>query len=173
MSLRYSEDSEAFDQAARDVLLKYYASKSTTHGEYVISLFIGLFAFIQIRGIFSSEQFQSSLVFSLVVGIFPTLLVYLLARTMIWGILSGYSLHTNPVKEGDAAIDLCSGIARGQWKVTYVHRLHKQCCAALKLHHPYLNVFVSMKMGAVLILLILYVSSVLFSYFLVFPNIPL
>jgi hypothetical protein len=38
MSLRYSEDSEAFDQAARDVLLKYYASKSTTHGEYARAL---------------------------------------------------------------------------------------------------------------------------------------
>ena len=40
-------DLEGDDLKTREILLKYYSSECTTHGAYVLSVAIGVFAFLQ------------------------------------------------------------------------------------------------------------------------------
>jgi hypothetical protein len=138
LSLSFDDPCE---QDARDCLLRYYNSKSIAHGSYVLSIAIGFFAFIQaipyIPEISAStipffenslKEFTNIFIFS----IFITSGLYLFARTLYWGVLSGYALHVSPISYQEA-------YRRDPAATNLIHRLNVACTANFVTHHSELS----------------------------------
>jgi hypothetical protein len=76
-------------QSARSSLLSYYSSESSSHATLILSLLIGVFTLVQIRGTVKKIfPFLLSLIFSLI--------TYLSVRFFIWSQLSAKVLDSLP-----------------------------------------------------------------------------
>ena len=133
------------EQDARDCLLKYYSSEGVAHGSYVLSVAIGFFAFIQavqyIPEIYVStvipliENSIKDVLIFFILSTFIAFGLYLFARTVYWGVLSGYALHVPPVSYQEAERRDPSG-------TNLIHRLNWACIENFRKHHSDLNQFV-------------------------------
>ena len=138
-----------YEQDARDCLLKYYSSEGVSHGSYVLSVAIGFFAFIQAIpyipeiSVSTIPIIENSFKESISICIFSTFItlgLYLLARTLYWGVLSGYALHVPPISYQEAY--RCDPSA-----TNIIHRLNQACVAFFGINHPNLNWFVGAGAG--------------------------
>jgi hypothetical protein len=129
---------------ARDCLLKYYNSEGVAHGSYVLSIAIGFFAFIQavpyipeisVLTIPIIEISFKELVSVLVFSAFITIGLYLLARTLFWGVLSGYATHVPPLPYKETLESSPSA-------TNLIYRLNQACIAKFRTRHSCLHWFV-------------------------------
>jgi hypothetical protein len=160
------------EQDARGILLKYYSSECIDHGAYIISVFVGLFAFMQVRSFFThGNTCANQIAFSALLSIFLIFIFYLFVKVMIWGYFAGEVMFVKPVAYEEVETRLCEGIRRGIYQVTLLNRLHYACWDRLKKSHPFLNMFVSSNLGTIITLIVLYIACFLVSYYLVFPGV--
>lgn len=127
-------DTEARDdEKARATLLSYFSSECLTHGGYILTVAVGLFAFLQV--ISYSRQLVTYpafiIIISVVFGAFLTVSVYFVARTIFWGTLTSMALHVRELtilemrKETNEEID----------RITYIDRIFRACVRQFKEHH--------------------------------------
>jgi hypothetical protein len=133
------------EQDARDCLLKYYNSEGIAHGSYVLSVAVGFFAFVQaiqyipeisvstIIPIFENS-IKDLIIFS-ILSTFVTFGLYLFARTVYWGVLSGYALHVPPMSYEEAH-------RRDPAATNLIHRLNVACVEYFEAHHSDANLLV-------------------------------
>jgi hypothetical protein len=87
------------EQEARDILLKHYSSECTVHGGYILTVAIGVFAFLQIIPYIVKHIIYPEVVISFGLGLFVALGLYFVAKTIFWGTLASTVLHARPRAE--------------------------------------------------------------------------
>ena len=130
-------DPEGDDLKARDILLKYYSSECTVHGCYILTVAIGAFAFLQLIKPIKESVVYPELFIILVLSAFVAVSVYLLARTILWGILASAVTHVREITVGEAE----NGIDKERDKITFLLRLHRACMNHFENNHKHLNFF--------------------------------
>jgi hypothetical protein len=161
------------EQGARGILLKYYSSECTIHGTYIVSLFIGLFTFMQIRDSFAkTDTLLGTVAFALLLSIFPISIFYCVARTVVWGTMAGLVIHVRPVSQDEAETRLCTEIRRGWVEATFLLRLHLGCCDSLMRHHWFWGMFLrERKMSGLVVLIVSYLACCFVVYYWIIPAI--
>jgi hypothetical protein len=125
----YFDDSDEI--GTRNSLVKYYSSESITHGTFILTTVIGLFAFFQAKKELETmlTMIPPKILSSLVLGFLLSLLVYFTIKAIFWGTISSYALHVLPKKSEEIP-----GNA--------LYRLHVSCLCYFKKHHPFINFLV-------------------------------
>jgi hypothetical protein len=127
-------DSEGDDLRARDILLKYYSSECTIHGAYILTVAIGVFAFLQVTK--PMNEFVAIIPF--VLSGFVTISVYILAKTIFWGTIASAVTHVREITVEEAE----KGINKDRDKITFLLRLHRACINHFTNYNKTLNYFV-------------------------------
>jgi len=115
---------------ARAVLLKYYSTKCITHGAYIITVALALWAFIWALPYFwSIEVFTRVVLLGFISSILLILTVHILGRTFFWNCSASAVLHVVPKKEGEIKTEegttATSLLLLHQACVEYVRRKHR------------------------------------------------
>ena len=120
-------DSQENDQKERDTLLKYYSSECTVHGAYILTVVIGLFAFVQIIDIIEKYVIYPKFFITVSLSLFITVSIFLLVRAFYWGILASAVLLVREitVEETKKIIGLEPNKSSKHNKITLMFRLHQ------------------------------------------------
>jgi hypothetical protein len=139
-------------QKVRESLSNVYNSKSTAHGAYLLTIAIAFFTFIQIL---SYVKLSMSLII-LIISLFPVVGLFMLTRTVYWGIMTTVVLWVKPLtlEETRERGELHYWLRRKRAQLTLSFRLHRACHELTKTHHKFWMAFGSYKLktGAYLIL---------------------
>lgn len=128
----YRKDSQEL-RDARNSLLRYYSSKCMSHGTYILTIVIGIFAFFQslpdVASYFEGQHFESLFLW---IGIssFVLLMIRQLVRTIRWAHLATAVLCARPMSYEDAkkyASWLTNGCAKGTSNFTLLISLQLKC----------------------------------------------
>jgi len=103
---------DALIEPSRRALLQYFNTQTMTHGGYIIALFIGFTTLVSRWREFNSSFGMWSF-FLLLNSFLPVIVVYILLRTLYWGLLASIVIHTAPIEDGNTIMfRLLTGVVR-------------------------------------------------------------
>jgi len=144
-------DSKDLD-SVRTALQKYYSSEYIAHGEYIISVAIGLLGFVvALPYIWSLELFTRVVLLGLISSILLTLTIHILGRTLFWSYLASAVLLVVPKKESEIRIE--NGTT-----VTSLLLLHQACTEYVRRKHKLIGEFYSLRIWEIELWLILFIA---------------
>ena len=123
------------DLKVREILLNYYSTECTVHGGYILTTAIGIFAFFQVAKFVGN----SFIINALVLSMFATVSLYLVARTIFWGVMASCVIHEREISEEEAKKRL------NDYKITSLLRLHVSCLDHFVSWHNNLNFLVRVR----------------------------
>ena len=125
------------DLKVRDTLNRYYSSECTVHGGYILSVAVAFFAFLQFANTIVKSFPLPYLFISVVSSLFITAVTYFLARTVLWGTVASFVLHTRKLSEDEAR-----KIAKDDHdEINAMIRLHLACVKRFEDHHRFVKQF--------------------------------
>lgn len=131
--LLYSQEEE---QKARESLLRYYHSECMAHGTYILTVAIGIFAFLEVlRYVQFPNEVWQKIVISLGLGLFSIIGFRFLVRTKLWGVMASDILCVKPMSYEKAAERLKARLWKGTANITLLIRLQYACEALFKDNH--------------------------------------
>lgn len=140
---------------ARAVLLRYYSSQCVAHGAYIITVAVGLLAFIWALPHFWSVEILSRIVLlGLISSILLTLAIHIVGRTYFWSYLASVVLRVVPKKEGEIRIE--EGTA-----ATSLLLLHQACFEYVRRKHKIAGAFYTARIWEIELWLILFIGFLL------------
>ena len=119
-------------QNARTALLKYYSSKCVAHGAYLVAIAVAFYGFVKfvpfildsttnITVIVLTPEVTKSIIVSLTLSGFVTLIIYVLGRTFFWSYLTAAILNVKPKEKNEVEHE-------SPWTtVTFLQQLHIAC----------------------------------------------
>jgi hypothetical protein len=131
--------SEDIEIRTRDSLLRYYSSECTTHGAYILSTAVGIFAFFQVASEIDKINFLTLnvgwVLTAVILSGFITISILFVARIIYWGTLTSVVTHVGELSIEEAK----KGINPTRDKITFLLRLHRACVYYFTVSHTTLN----------------------------------
>lgn len=129
-------------QDARMALLRYYSSECIAHGVYLLALAVAFLGFVEFtlhilesvtNFVFPnlSKEFATVTTLSLMASGFIVLVVYVLARIIVWSYLRSAILSVRPKGGSEVAYD------PERTTVTFLRQLHEGCLDYVKKKHGF------------------------------------
>jgi len=136
--------------SARTVLLKYYSSQCRTHVLYIISIALGLLAFIWSLPYFWPVAIFIRIIWlGLISSILVTLTIHILGRTLFWSQMASAVLRVAPKKEGEVKTE--EGTT-----ATSLLLLHQACFEHVRRKHKIAGTFYSARIWEIELWLIFF-----------------
>ena len=162
-NLLYSEKEK---REAREALLKYYYSECVAHGTYILTVAIGIFAFIQVLPYLKFQwEILQEFITSLVLTIFLLIGVYFFARIILWATLATTIFWIKPLDCKEAE----QYFPRNQknYNLTLLLRFHLASGVSFKERRKLWSLLKELSWRYVILGVVLFVSIFAFLHFLV------
>ena len=157
---------DSAEDRARDSLLRSYSLKSVTHGTYIVTIAIGIFAFLQIVWPIEQGEIYEMLLASLVLPAFMVLGCIMLFQMVFWGMMISAVSYVSPIDEKDLPDYIKELERRREAKPTILCRLDVAANQHMKKYHRKISIFSGRWLKADMLSKLLYLWLGLYLVFL-------